>query len=373
MTTGLPNSLMALLLAVGMVLIVGGLKNTPEPDDGEHGPLSEPKFGVILEREYKAHSFSVPPLVIGDRMILADYEGHVMSVRLESGEIDWEFQGDDLGYEAPLVHEDNRLYAIAAEGFVDCIDLETGESHWTVDCDATVSAPPLVVGDVLLIGTQSAELICLDKLSGDERWRFHAGDQIHAVPRVVDNQILVVAACSRTMHIVNLKTGVEIRQIELPGETVAPFTVNDNLVYVTTMYGDAVCYDWQNTKQLWSYSFNPEIQPTIAGGPSIVGEVMYVGGSDSFLRAFNITTRKEIWRRRIKGSVEVPLAIGQDLVIAVTPRGRVYAVDCKTGEIRWQYESNGSIIASPVIVDNTIVFANNDDKVYRFGPLTSLQ
>jgi outer membrane protein assembly factor BamB len=138
------------------------------------------------------------------------------------------------------------------------------------------------------------------------------------------------------------------------------------------MYGDAVCYDWQQAKKIWSYSFNPEIQPEMAGGPTVIDNIMYVGGSDSFLRAFNIETQKEVWRRRVKGSLETPLVISQDLVFAVTPRGRVYAVDRKTGEIRWQYESNGSFIASPVIVDNSIIFANNDDKVYRFGPLTSL-
>jgi eukaryotic-like serine/threonine-protein kinase len=350
-----------------------GLK--PQPTGGHQPTAGDSKkkpFGLILEREYPDHTFSVTPLVLGERMILADYEGRVKSVRLATGDQDWQFQGDSLGYEAPAIADGGRLYAVAFEGFVDCLDLNTGDPIWNFNCDATVSAPLRIHDDILLIGTELATLICVDKMTGDEKWRFQATDQIHSAPQIVSGKILVVAACSRTMHVVDLATGEEVRQIQLPDESASPFIVAGEQVYVTTMYGDALCYDWVNARRIWSYSFNPEIQPQIGGGPIIIDDIMYVGASDSFVRALNIKTQKEVWAQRIKGTIESSLAIGNGVIFAVTPRGRIYGLSRKTGKILWKYETNGDFLDAPTIVEDTIVFVNNEGMVYRFGPISSL-
>ena len=329
-------------------------------------------FGLILEKEFPDHTFSVTPLILGKRMILADYEGRVKSVRLESGLEEWEFQGDSLGYDARIVADGDWLYAAAFEGFVDCLNVKSGDSLWNFNCDATISAPPLVHNDILLVGTQSAQLICLDKLTGKERWRFQATDQIHSVPQIVEDKILVVAACSRIMHVVDLASGDEVRKIELPGESASPFVVVGDLVYITTMYGEALCYDWHQAKKVWGHAFNPEIEPQMEGGPLIVDDIMYVAGTDSFVRAFNIKTKKAVWAQRIKGTIESSLAISKSVVFAVTPRGRIYGLDRQTGVIRWKYETNGDFLDAPVVVDDTIIFVNNEGMLYRFGPISML-
>lgn len=335
--------------------------------------VAKKPFGLVFEREYPKHSFSVTPLVVGQRLILADFEGRITSVDLKSGETQWEFQGDKLGYEAPVVFDGEHLYAAAFEGIVDCLDVNSGESIWSFPCEEAISAPPLIHGDNLLIGTQAATLFCLDKTTGKEIWKFKATDQIVSAPRVQGDRILVMAACSRLLHIVDLKSGEELSQIELPGESASPLIVDGEKLYVTTMYGDALCYDWQNVKELWSYRFNPELEPQIEGGPLLDDGVIYVGGTDSFIRALNIESQKEMWARRVKGGIKSPLVMSADVVVATTERGRLYIADKSTGKLLWQYESNGDFLAPPLLHEDTLIIANNEGMVYRFGPLSSIE
>jgi outer membrane protein assembly factor BamB len=334
-------------------------------------PTSGP-FRLLFEKEYPKHSFSVTPILLEDRLIMADYEGHVTSLQMPGGEIIWEFQGDSLGYEATPVHDAGRLFVAAYEGFVDCLDLATGDPIWNFNGDAPITADPLVHGNVVLIGTHNGLLFCLDKATGKELWQFQASDQIHSAPQVAGDKVLLIASCSSTVHILGLDDGLETEQIHLPSETVAPFSVDGDQLYVTTMLGEAVCYDWKKTEQIWIYPFNEELQPQIQGGPLIMDGVMYVGGTDNFLRALDTVTRKEIWKQRVKGSIDAPLVDAGAMIIAVSPRGRVYAADKKSGKIRWQFEASGDLLDSPLVVDDKVIIGTRAGILYQFGPISAL-
>ena len=47
---------------------------------------------------------------------------------------------------------------------------------------------------------------------------------------------------------------------------------------------------------------------------------------------------------------EAPLVCGGGLVFAGSTRGTLYALDAKTGELRWKYETDGRIVGSPNFV-----------------------
>jgi len=48
---------------------------------------------------------------------------------------------------------------------------------------------------------------------------------------------------------------------------------------------------------------------------------------------------------------EAPLVCGEGLVFAGSTRGTLYALDAKTGEMRWKYETEGRIVGSPNFVE----------------------
>ena len=56
----------------------------------------------------------------------------------------------------------------------------------------------------------------------------------------------------------------------------------------------------------------------------------------------------------------------EDVVYMVSSDRHVYAVDIVTGRVLWQYETEGSITVSPVIVDHTLLVGSEDRHIYAF-------
>ena len=45
----------------------------------------------------------------------------------------------------------------------------------------------------------------------------------------------------------------------------------------------------------------------------------------------------------------------------------IYALDGATGDILWSGSTNGTVTASPVIVDGTLFVGSNDGHLYAYG------
>ena len=42
----------------------------------------------------------------------------------------------------------------------------------------------------------------------------------------------------------------------------------------------------------------------------------------------------------------------------------VYALDARSGELRWRYETGGDVDSSPAVVDGVVYVGSEDDYVY---------
>jgi polyvinyl alcohol dehydrogenase (cytochrome) len=71
-----------------------------------------------------------------------------------------------------------------------------------------------------------------------------------------------------------------------------------------------------------------------------------------------------------------PLSVANGLVFAgsMDPEGHVYAIDGKSGEIRWSYATGASIMSAPAIVDGVLYWGSgydkgtNGHKLFAFAP-----
>jgi outer membrane protein assembly factor BamB len=53
--------------------------------------------------------------------------------------------------------------------------------------------------------------------------------------------------------------------------------------------------------------------------------------------------------------------------VAATAAGKMYLIDVKSGEVKWEQEMGGSFTASPAVVDGRIILGNGDGTLYCFG------
>ena len=116
----------------------------------------------------------------------------------------------------------------------------------------------------------------------------------------------------------------------------------------------------------WFKSFFEEIDPNwqvSAGVAAEHGLIMFATYAGEVVVLD--TDGKELWRRQVPGEVVAPPRSNGELVVAQTLNGKLYALDAKTGDTRWFYESPAPVLtlrgtASPLVTDTAVYagFAN---------------
>lgn len=116
--------------------------------------------------------------------------------------------------------------------------------------------------------------------------------------------------------------------------------------------------------------------------PVIVGNKMFVGNHDSgYIYAFNIETGEELWRNQAPNWVHSEviyvnnkLFVGygnrfaQPNLIRGTGESGLLSLDPKTGEILWDFKTEGEVMPTPAFYKNTVYITTGDEHLYGVNP-----
>ena len=80
-----------------------------------------------------------------------------------------------------------------------------------------------------------------------------------------------------------------------------------------------------------------------------------------------IANGEEKWKLPTRTRVESGAVIAGNRVVAATAAGKIYLLDPKSNEVKWEYEAGGGFTGSPAVVDSRIVLGNTDGTLYCFG------
>jgi eukaryotic-like serine/threonine-protein kinase len=120
----------------------------------------------------------------------------------------------------------------------------------------------------------------------------------------------------------------------------------------------------------------------VISSPTIANGTVYVGSGDGHLYALDLATGVRRWRYDAGSGVSSSPAVGQGLVFAVARDGSAFAVDAATGARRWRmstgpdlalpwgHESGDHYLSSPALVGSTLIFGAGDGGVYAVDART---
>jgi len=184
------------------------------------------------------------PTVVEGRVYVTDYlfepepQERVHCYAVEDGELLWSHayavDYSPIRYQAGprasvLVHE-GRAYSLGAVGHLHCFDTVDGSLLWERDLQAEygivmpnwgIAASPVVEDDllILMIGGADADLLALDRRSGEERWRALSDGATYSAPRVIDQGGRRVVVAWTALRIV----GVDVADGGLLWEHPSPY------------------------------------------------------------------------------------------------------------------------------------------------------
>jgi eukaryotic-like serine/threonine-protein kinase len=126
----------------------------------------------------------------------------------------------------------------------------------------------------------------------------------------------------------------------------------------------------------------------IISSPVVTAGTVYIGSADQNLYAVNATDGALRWKFSAQGPVNSSPAVAEGLVYFGSLDGNFYAVDSETGKVRWQFKTAGEqrftapgihgaiprtermpdpfdvFLSSPAVADGVVYFGSGDHHVY---------
>ncbi|RKZ07712.1 hypothetical protein DRQ25_10915, partial [Candidatus Fermentibacteria bacterium] len=340
--------------------------------------------------------------------------------------------GDSHEFCSPVI-VDGVVYFLSDElSTAFALDAATGEILWTYDVIDDVDDAVTYYEGNIYISADSAW--CLDAQTGSRIWSFGADTAYHmSGSPLVDSGVAYFVSTtpfdSLTLHALDAQTGQENWNLGLPSFFESCLALHENALFL------ALCTEFSSGSQLESlfavnvltgnvlWSNNHTDGGYWDSSPTILDGVIYIGGLDGYIHAFDIDDGSLIWEEKVHalshglGGIEPTAAVSEDKIFtgwssygaqwgAVSAyeigtgnliwsivdqiqlhgsiglagglaflgehRGdSVYAIDQNTGDIVWSYGIPGGLEAgfqsSPAITDGIMYIAATDSNLYAFG------
>jgi phospholipase C/outer membrane protein assembly factor BamB len=104
----------------------------------------------------------------------------------------------------------------------------------------------------------------------------------------------------------------------------------------------------------------------IESTPSGAGKELYVGTDSGYEYAINVRAGRVDWKTQLSGPVKSSAAVGSTTVV-VGAGNDVYALDTKTGAVKWSAPTGDAVTSSPVIVNaKTVYVGSQDGNLYEY-------
>lgn len=365
---GVAFTILAAVTAMAFLWTAAGrrhpVNSQPSPTTSRTETASEvsSKPEVAWRFQVRGGAFDTTPTIDEDRVFVGDLDGNLYALDLQTGNQIWRHEAASPLAGKPMVRRGSVVVG-DVEGRILCLDVANGQLQWDVRANAPIATAATFHRNRVLVPTIDAKLLCLHIGSGDQVWEFEADDQIHAPVTVVDDFGILVAACSSKLQVLDLMTGNAVRSLDLPGETVGELAVRDSVAFAATMRGYATSLDWSQSETNWTVAIDENL-PQSEGGVVLQDETLVVTSNDRRIRAFRAGDGDLLWSFPLRGTVSSKPKFDNENVLFGTSRGRVYALDHKTGKEQWHREFGGDFTGSPAVAGSRLVVANGNGNVY---------
>lgn len=287
---------------------------------------------------------------------------YVYAVRLEDGEELWRFPEKADGklqfYSNPVLTNDG-LVLLGSSGtghnFI-AVDAETGNEDWSfTGAQGAWQASPLVVDNLVYAPNTDGFLYVFDlSLEGGDKlaWSLELDGPLWARP-ATDGQYIYVTSLDHRLYAVDPQTESVAWTLELNGAAPGtPAIAADGMLFVGTFGKSIQAVDTARRAIAWSIP----TQGWVWGGPLLVDEVLYVGDLEGNFYSFNAGGKPDGEQFQPDGPILAsPLVIGEQ-VIFVTENGTVYAAENGT-EPKSLEKMEGKLYTAPVAAGDLILVA----------------
>ena len=180
-----------------------------------------------------------------------------------------------------------------------------GQQKWRFQTEGAIRSSPVISGGVIYFGSNDGRLYAIEAENGEPRWSYETGGAVRTTPTVEGGLVV--------------------------------FGSDDGYVYcLSTDKGELQWRFLIGRMELTAGTTAPDFLPrrTVTSSPLVVDGVVYIGSNDQTLHAIDLATGIERWNQGFRGPT-VSSPSFRDNVVYVGTEDGVWAMDARTGHIKW--------------------------------------
>jgi outer membrane protein assembly factor BamB len=218
-----------------------------------------------------------------------------------------------------------------------------GNLKWAFKTNGKIFSSPIVQEGIVYIGSEDGYLYAIEEQTGKTHWKFKTGGAVHSSPAIFKNTVYI-GSFDGYYYAINTKTGHLKWKFKTGGEHWSG-EVSFLGMKPVDMYMD----------DLWDFFLSSPVANPDEKNPSV-----FFGSSDGNVYALNANTGQLKWKFETKGSIHCSPVLYENTVYIGGWDANLYAIDIETGKERWRFETGKQTgfkgIQSTVVVANGMVY-----------------
>lgn len=219
----------------------------------------------------------------GQRVVFGSGKGPLYCYTLEGKQL-WTARTEDR-INSALAIDHGIVYVAGCDRKLHKFSLADGKDLGKVRFGHVAPGSAVIAGDLALVGLDKGQVVCYDKATLKQKWRYDEVDEramVYATPAVSDG-LAIVGARDSNIHAIDLATG----------------------------------------KRKWLAATRGEVDASAV----ICGPIAYVGSRDKHFYALDVATGKKLWDYEAAGPVNAPAAAAHGVIVVGDMKGNLYCFE----------------------------------------------
>jgi outer membrane protein assembly factor BamB len=280
----------------------------------------------------------------------------------------------------------------SSDGLVQALNEWNGTLLWSFAAGGPVTSSPLVVGDLVFVGSEDGRLYCLNLATGTPPWpqpRSLGGPVSSSPAYDPASEVIVVGTHyddgKGRVYGLRLDSGTEVWNFTAPAPVASTPAILGGTAYVGCDDGSVYAFSAANGNLLWAANLSKYASgddARVRSSPAVSAECLCVGVGYNTFVALRPQDGGYLWDRDL-GSPQADRYLLSSSALSYSRifvgADRIYALNARTGAEIWSFDAGAWVWASPAIARESpgsgkgVVFcAGGSGRLVAFSSSTDL-
>jgi outer membrane protein assembly factor BamB len=300
----------------------------------------------------------------GGDLYLSTRRGLVYCLAGGRREILWEFEASEELITSPFLGDEN-IYVCDRTSTLYCLS-KKGRLFWKKEVKEKISTGVAEFKKKIYVGTEKGVLFSLSTATGEELWRFEAGEAIRSTP-VFSNERIIFGCDDYSLYFLTEK-GSLLDKVKTDNKIQPLPLAEKNYLYFGTDNHYFYCFNLAKRKKKWKV----KIGGKIFSPPVVDGKRIFFLCWNNVLYCLNKKNGIILWWKIIPSRSFYSLEVSGDRIVASSFSSLLVCFDIETGEEIGDYDAGQEIKSNPLWVAPYLMF-NHYDSLKDEGKLVFLK